>query len=270
MGLSSFDSVRTFKIAFPSKMITFKNLAYLLLLIVSAKLSCLAQVASKQSWNDFVVNYSFANSFNFENLLTYNTKIDAPRWYEFNYGPALQLSLTQHFDISTRMTISYVQQNDTANTLELRPALSSAYYITPNKRIQSFLFLSIEQRNFHNLEVKNWETSVRLRVKGAIIIPINRSSYYDDKQWYAMLDTEWFWPMGKDVGERYANRLRIRAGIGYRLNYRWRFEMIYLQQRSKNNIGEDFYTSDHILQLRIKHFIARIKPKQQEQTPTSP
>lgn len=244
---------------------TIKSYLLLALLFIDCFTSQ-SQVASQQSWNDFVLNYSFANSFNFENTITYNTKLNSPRWREYAYNPVVRWSIWQYTDITIGATASYVQQTDTYNTFELRPALGGTFLFTPNRRIQTLAFLGFEQRNFQDLETKSWETSVRTRTRAAMVIPINRKSYFDDKQWYGMVDAEWFWVTDEDVNERYANRLRLRTGIGYRWDYRWRFELIYLQQHSKNNIGEEFYTSDNILWIRIRHFIAReTKPKPEDE-----
>ncbi len=51
-----------------------------------------------------------------------------------------------------------------------------------------------------------------------------------DKLWYSLLDAEAFIVMDQDVEERFANRFRIRTGIGYRINYGLRLEFMYTLQ----------------------------------------
>jgi hypothetical protein len=58
-------------------------------------------------------------------------------------------------------------------------------------------------------------------------------------------------PLG-DPLERIANRQRIRAGLGYRRNVRWRFEALYIWTRSRDTTDQDFTTSDNIVNLRVK------------------
>lgn len=63
-----------------------------------------------------------------------------------------------------------------------------------------------------------------------------------------------------EVGERFANRFRARAGIGYRLAYTSRFEFIYMIQQSKGGLSEEFSSSDNIFRFRYKHYLRKDKP----------
>jgi hypothetical protein len=56
-----------------------------------------------------------------------------------------------------------------------------------------------------------------------------------------------------DVEERFANRQRVRTGLGYRRNEHWRFELIYAWTRSRATIEDDFATADNIINVRVKH-----------------
>ena len=55
-----------------------------------------------------------------------------------------------------------------------------------------------------------------------------------------------------DPQERFANRQRIRTGIGYRRNLHWRLEALYIWTRSRDTTDQDFATSDNIVNLRVK------------------
>jgi hypothetical protein len=72
----------------------------------------------------------------------------------------------------------------------------------------------------------------------------------DDGTRYLLADWEWFIPLD-DVAERYANKQRIRAGIGYRRSVRWRFEVLYIWNRSRNTVTDGFTTSDNIIDVRL-------------------
>ena len=52
---------------------------------------------------------------------------------------------------------------------------------------------------------------------------MNRPRMTDNGASYLAADWEWFIPVD-DPDERFANRQRIRAGIGYRRSFAWRFE----------------------------------------------
>jgi len=68
-----------------------------------------------------------------------------------------------------------------------------------------------------------------------------------------------------DVEERFANRVRISTGAGYRLNYYLRFEAWYIIQNSRNKIEEDFTSTDNIIRLLAKYYINKARTHQREQ-----
>ena len=82
--------------------------------------------------------------------------------------------------------------------------------------------------------------------------PLNRPKVSADGAIYATSDWEWFIPLNGDADERFANKQRIRAGIGYRRDLHWRFEALYIWGRSRNTMDEPFTTNDHIIDIRVK------------------
>lgn len=206
-----------------------------------------------------MLNYPFANSFNLENALAYSTLIGTPKWRALDYSATLEWSLNQHIDIIGQGVLSYTQQTESYNTLELRPVLGTRLYFTPNKRIQTRLLLRLEQRNFKNLETNEWDQVYRPRARAEMIVPISKKSYYEDKLWYAITDFEWL-VKTDDVAERFANRFRWRIGGGYRFTYNLRVEFLYMLQQSKDAIDGSFETSDNIFRFRVKQYLRKSKP----------
>jgi len=82
-------------------------------------------------------------------------------------------------------------------------------------------------------------------------MPINKPSITDDGAGYWLADWEWFIPLD-DPEERFANRQRIRGGIGYRRNFNWRYELLYIWTRSRNTIDSGFSTNENIIDVRVK------------------
>lgn len=218
-----------------------------------------SQSANEQVWYEYMLNYPFANSFNLENALAYSTLIGTPKWRALDYSATLEWSLNQHVDIIGQAVVSYTQQTESYNTLELRPVLGTRLYFTPNKRIQTRLLLRLEQRNFKNLETNEWDQVYRPRARAEMIIPISKESYYVDKLWYAITDFEWL-VKTDDVAERFANRFRWRIGGGYRFTYNLRVEFLYMLQQSKDAIDGNFETSDNIFRFRVKQYLRKSKP----------
>jgi hypothetical protein len=118
--------------------------------------------------------------------------------------------------------------------------------------------LRLEQRNFQNLETKDWTQEYRPRIRAESLIPINKKSYFEDKLWYGIMDVEWLFKT--NIEERFANRFRWRTGIGYRLSYNFRFEFIYMLQLSRNTIEDNFESNDNIFRFRVKQYLRKSKP----------
>lgn len=238
----------------------------LIVLLFPSTLVVKAQTTNEQVWYEYMLNYPFANSFNLENAFTYSTLLGTPKWRALDYSATLEWSLNQHIDIIGQAVVSYTQQTESYNTLELRPVLGTRLYFTPNKRIQTRLLLRLEQRNFKNLETNTWDQVYRPRSRFEMIIPINKESYYQDNLWYAMTDVEWLMKVDDDVSERFANRFRWRIGGGYRLSYNLRFEFLYMLQQSKDAIDENFETSDNVFRFRVKQYLRKSKPSSAQGT----
>jgi hypothetical protein len=218
-----------------------------------------AQTQNQQIWCEYMVNYPFANSFNFESAFNYNTLITSPRWQEASYAGTVEYTVHQRVELLFQTTLQFTNQVESYNTFEIRPTLGTRIFFTPNKRIQTRLLTRVDQRNFKNLETDEWSQVYRPRFRAESIIPINKKTIYQDKLWYAMLDAEALFTTD-DVEERFANRFRLRMGGGYRLNYSLRFEFLYMLQKSKSGISDDFESSDNIFRFRIKHYLRKSKP----------
>ena len=138
--------------------------------------------------------------------------------------------------------------------------IGTRIHITPNSRILTRLQLRVEQRNLKNLDTNDWETVYRPRARAEFLIPFNKKSYFEDKLWYGIIDGELLFATDEDVNERFANRFRLRTGIGYRLSYSSRFEFIYMLQQSRNGIEDTFESTDNVFRFRFKQYLRKSKP----------
>lgn len=220
-----------------------------------------AQTVSEQVWVEYMGNYPFANSFNHESSFAYSTTLNSPKWSEFNYAATLEWAVTQLIEPVTQVSFAYTHQTESSNTFEVRPVIGCRFYLTPAKRIQTRILARVEYRNFKDLETGERTEAVRPRLRAEALIPINRDSYFKDKMLYGIFDIEAIFTTN-DLNERFANRWRLRTGIGYRLNYSIRFEFIYMYQESRNGINYDFSSSDNIFRFRLKHYMHKSKPSQ--------
>jgi hypothetical protein len=219
--------------------------------------------SGEQLWVEYMLNYPFANIWNVEFAATLSTVLQDPRWYALDLQVTPEVALGKHIDLMGAVLVSRTYQNKSFSTLEVREMLGTRIHFTPDKRIQTRLLLRVEQRNLEDQETGEWDHSMRTRIRAEGIMPLNKPSMYaGDKLWYGILDAEAFIVMDQDVKVRFANRLRIRAGISYGL----RLEFMYTLQESKNAIDGDINTTDNIFRFRVKQYLKKSKPSKAQGT----
>ncbi len=113
-------------------------------------------------------------------------------------------------------------------------------------------YVRIEQRNLFYFGTKPDSSTWRLRNRVEIEYPLNRPKVSADGAIYVTSDWEWFIPLNGDAHERFANKQRVRAGLGYRHDLHWRFEALYIWGRSRNTMDQPFTTTDHVIDIRVK------------------
>ena len=122
----------------------------------------------------------------------------------------------------------------------------------PRRDAQCRIRLERLARNFFYFGAGSGSSSdVRVRNRLELLMPINRANLTDDGARYWFVDWEAFMPAG-EPDERFANKHRLRAGLGYRPSQAWRFEAVYAWTRSRNTIDEGFHSSDNIIDIRLK------------------
>lgn len=225
----------------------------------------LAQKSNEQLWLDYVVDYPFAGKYLFETEASYQTLLsNQDRWQSLTLTPQFEMSVLPFMDLISGVPLSYTVQKSSYNTFEARTMLGAKFYFTQGKRVETRATLRYEHRFFKGIDSTSWEISNRIRLRAELVVPINKKTYYNDKMWYAIFDTEVFYVIDKNVSERFANRTRTRLGVGYRLNYAYRFEILFAWQTSRDEIEQNFASSDAIIRLRFKHYLNRVKPAVKE------
>lgn len=212
-------------------------------------------------------NIPFANSYNLELATTYSTTLESPKWRALEFQATPEWSITQHIDLMGGLLVGNTFQNKESTTVEIREMLGTRIHFTPHKRILTRLLLRFEQRNQLSQESAEWNHSNRARVRIETVFPFNKKSMFaGDKLLYGIMDIESFLVVDQQARERFANRYRIRTGVGYRINYNFRVEFVYTLQESRNTLEGDFNTTDHIFRFRLKHYINKAKPSSSQGT----
>ena len=231
-----------------------KRVYLLVALLLITRLKSQAQ-NDEQLWLDYQMDYP-SNSWLFEIAASYQTLLTQEnKWRSLSVTPTVEYVLLTRLDLTAELPLSYTLQEEDTSSFELSPMLGARLHITQNKRVNARLFLRYQQRHFHEIEADIWDISNRVRLKGEFWIAITGPNLYKDKLWYTLLDYEEFFVLDDQLDERFANRRRGRIGLGYRLDYKNRFELIYTRQSSRNEIEGEFISNDNVIQLVYKMFL---------------
>lgn len=231
------------------------------LLLFAGAFKAQAQTTTTQIWDEYMLNYPFAGSWNVELAAAYTTALEEPRWKALAFQLTPEYALSPRVDLTGAVLYESTMQYESLTTRELREMIGTRIHLTPFSRVLVRLLVRLEQRNLYYIETDDVQRSTRSRLRVESITPLNKPTMFSgDKLWYMLADVEVFGAIDQQVDERFANKFRFRLGAGYRLNYAWRFEFVYTLQTSRNTIAGDFDSTDNIFRFRIKTFLHGSKP----------
>jgi hypothetical protein len=160
-----------------------------------------------------------------------------PGWSTLDVTPSIEYKRGRWFDAIGELLVGRTNQTDDLNSTELTPRIGFRLHVLsnlrddlgrerrPTRRLVLRDLLRFEYRNLYYATDKPDSHTGRLRNRIETLWPVNRHKITDDGAVYLTTDWEWFITLD-DPSERYANRQRIRAGVGYRRNSAWRFESL--------------------------------------------
>lgn len=224
--------------------------------------------ATTQLWGNITVNWVKSDRLVYELDFEPKGLLDAPEgdpdWKNLDVTPNVEYSPTAWLDLVTDTTIGWTKQTDDVNSMEVTPRLGVRLHLfsraqrfnprerAPRRRIVVRDLVRVESRNFfYSGGETDSDSTVRFRNRLEFLVPLNKPRFTDDGARYLLADWEWFIPLD-DPEERFANRQRVRTGLGYRRSFNWRYELLYIWTRSRNTIDEELSTTENIIDVRVK------------------
>jgi len=98
------------------------------------------------------------------------------------------------------------------------------------------------------------EHEARFRARLEFRAAINKESLGDDETLYLITDGEFFVSLTDTVPERFASKFRFRGGLGYRIDYGRRVELLYMRDLTRQTPLQDFKEDVNVLYLGLKFF----------------
>ncbi|HEY3403694.1 MAG TPA: hypothetical protein VGK59_09925 [Ohtaekwangia sp.] len=210
----------------------------------------------EQLWLEWQLSYPFANRYLLENTTTYQTLLNKDgKWRSFGISPTFEYTTLTWMDLLSEISVSYTDQTEGVSSWDIMPMVGTRFYISQGNKVDARVLLRYQLRYFRQVEAEDWDISNRTRLRGEIYWSINGPNLFTDKLWFLLGDYEEFFILDQQVEERYAYRRRARIGVGYRLNYKHRFDLSFTVQSSRNKIGEDFISNDNVIQFKYKTFL---------------
>ena len=211
--------------------------------------------AIDQLWFEYSPSYSFASEYKLGMRGSYRTNLEDPRWRSIEVRLMPEKKLNSHFDLLGSLQFLDTKQYKELTSLEIRPTVGVRWHFLPGKRIASGAMARIEFRNVYKNEAEVWTRTVRPRLRLFASMPLNEQSMSPDRVFYATSFVEFFFQNDDDIQERFSNRLWIRLGLGYKLNKKLKFELLYNRQDSKNTYGDNFedLTKENIILFAVRH-----------------
>ena len=210
-----------------------------------------------QIWADFSIDKQFSVKFVLDNEAGVRTLAsgdgDWTKLYTrgtFRYNPLGWLRFTGG------VYLDWVDELDGPNSVELRPFVGALlrWDIRPRLRVDNYTRL--ESRNFFYSDGTS-ESDWRLRNRLRLSVAVNRATLSADRSLVAMADIELFTDPSEGLQESFSSTRRLQAGLSYRLNYSWRFVLLYTNQQSRTTTADKFESTDHIVRFRAMYSLPR-------------
>ncbi len=212
---------------------------------------------------DWVRDNQLTYEIDFEPKALVEAPPDEPSWRGIDVTPAVEYAWKPWLDVGSELVLARTLQTDDLTTWEVTPRVTMRFHLF--NRLEYVLFrerrakrrivvrdlVRVEWRSLLYSDDSPAEHTTRFRNRLEFLYPWNRQNISDDRLLYTLTDWEWFVPLD-DPSERFASRQRIRAGAGYRHNFAWRYELVYMWTRSRDTTDDDFATSDNIIDFRVK------------------
>jgi hypothetical protein len=186
-----------------------------------------------------------------------------PGWATLDVTPSAEYMHGSWLDVVGELLMGRTHQTDDLDSTEITPRLGVRFHIlsnlknellkerTPRHRFVLRNLARIEWRHLYYSTDKPDSSTVRLRDRVETSYPLNKARVTNDGAIYLLGDAEWFWTQD-DLDERFASKQRFRAGVGHRQSVRWRFESLFVWERSRKTATDGFTTADYAIDVRAR------------------
>lgn len=191
------------------------------------------------------------------------------RFANVEVWPSVEFALAGWIDAHGEFLAGFTNEQDGSNTTEVAERLGVRLHILsrlikerdarrgaereaqPRRRGTIATLLRFEHRDLLHSDSPT-TSSWRFRARVELAYPLNRPKLTSDGTVYLTSDTELFRPVGEVPQQGQANQWRLRNGVGYRISFDTRFEVLYIWTTKKESDTGSFATESQAIDFRIK------------------
>lgn len=167
--------------------------------------------------------------------------------------PGLTYTANRWIQLSAGLLTSYNDNNNSSDTLELRPYAGVKLFVPNDCKLHLYNFTRYEFRDTENLDTHQWTGVNRIRSRFGVEVPLcSVERAWKPKTWFLLADVEPFYRFDNDTFDP----VRVRGGAGYVINSHLTCELIYGAQFTRSNGGSLEFT-ENIIYLNIKIGLAK-------------
>jgi hypothetical protein len=230
--------------------------------------------AAEQLWGYLALDWLTSERLTYELKIEPKTQpfVGCPEavWVSLDTTPKVEYTVAKWVDVLAEVDVGHLRQSDGVNPLRVTPRVGVHLHIfprimfagagkgtarekKPNKRVSVSTLVRIENPNtFDTAGSHPRKRDRQLRSRSELLYPLNRPRTTADGAVYVKSDGELFLPVNSAVVGGIVSELRLRGGIGYRRNFAWRFEALYIWIGDRDAQTGAIASRIHALNLRIR------------------
>jgi hypothetical protein len=194
-------------------------------------------------------------------------KTELTTWVSFETTPHLAYAVTPWLDLVGQVDVEIDNEGESANVVTVTPRVGAQLHAfsriirvhgkrtgaelepRPGRRLDLRTLMRFERE----MKVSGGDTvSVwKVRDRFTAAYPLNRMKTTEDGAIYVNSDIEAFVRLDTPVKGGHLSQLRIRNGLGYRRNFAWRFETLYVVNARRNGTSGALEVNAHAVDIRV-------------------
>jgi hypothetical protein len=211
-----------------------------------------------QVWLDGFIVKPIGNSFENETNIGVARLLQKDGWADYYLCNTLAFTPLGWYMADGSVEFHYSRDPQNQNITEFKVFLgqkfSYPHFFEAILLENPYAYMRVEQRFLHYVDDGTDEVKTRLRFRAGARLLLNNTTL-SAGTYYIPFYFESFVNLNGEATERFASRIRVVGGFGYAFNYRWRAEITYYGQRSRNTIEDSFVKSDNIFQLQLRYYL---------------